>query len=346
MSRSRRGLIVIVGVAIVAVAVTVTLALRFHRGDHAWVCAWDSIVPSAARAATEKVALDFVDAAMGPDPSSADAFFAASVEVETPDKLGEIYRARQNHLGALRARSVAHTYLTRLMGGDGQRAFVMCGYPSQPEEVASVLTRPGDAQAHVVVEGRTDHNAVTFVLWLVRERDQWRVLEADVRPSGYMGKAAVDFEQMADAELHGGRNLNAKILYTEALALADRGPTLQLGIVATLESKRAAVEVPGPLAGPGPFRWTAGTSAFSVLSVRPISLGHEKRGDQLYIIVFHEIEPWIDNASIERKNRELIASFDETYPEYKSVFGGLVIKGCEKGCGEGARMWGTVHDKE
>jgi hypothetical protein len=346
MSRNRR-LIIMVCAAIAAA--TVTAALLLLRVGQAWSCAFDGSISSADREAIGKVALDFVDAAMGPDPPSAYAFFAASAEGKTPDeKVGEIYRARREHIGVLRARSVAHTYLMHVMGGDGQPARVMCGNASQPEELVSVLTRPGDAQAHVVVEGRADHNVFAFVLWLVRENDQWRVLEAHVRPAGYMGKTSVDFEQMADAELQGRRNLNAAILYGEALALADRGPTLQMASVARLEKKRAAVEVPGPLAGPGPFRWVAGSSAFKVLSVRPISLGHAKRGDQLYIIVFHEVEPWIDDTLVERKNRELIASFDETYPEYKSIFGGLVIKGCEKGrsAGDQVRMWGTVHDNE
>ncbi len=338
MTPSRRK-IVLAALAVVVLGAAVVFRTR-GRGEK-WTCAADDGVPAADREAAGRAALKYVDVILGPSPGSAYELYVAGGPPDLPrEEFMAMADADRKKIGSATDVRVGHVYLTAATSGNHERA--ICGQASRPEEWLSVETNPGPAQAHVVVEGRSAHNSFVYVIWLAPEGGQWRVQHAFSAPSVYMGKSAQDFEGMAAAEERDHHGLNAYMLYVEALALANRGPTLQLGIMPRIQGEIANVKLAGPLVGQRPFKWDFGDAHFEVVSVDPVGLS-DKFGDKLYLVVLHDIDPWVDDAFAEKKNRALIAAFGQTYPEYKQAFGGLVVKGQEK---EGSRNWGTIAENE
>ena len=338
MPPSRRKF-VLAGLAVALLAGALALRAR-GRGDNS-SCTVDDDVPAADREAVGRAALNYIDAILGPDPGAAyDRFISGGPPDLAREQFVALAGAEKKKIGSASDLRVGHVYLTAVKGGGHQRT--VCGPASRPEEWVAVETNPGPAQAHVVIEGRSAHNSFVYVIRMVRQEAQWRVQQAFSAPSVYMGKSAVDFEGMAAAEERDHHGLNAYMLYVEALALANRGPSFQLGIVPRIQAEIANVKMSGPLVGQRPFKWDFGGAHFDVVSIDPVGLS-DRSGDKVYLVVLHEIDPWVDDAFAERKNRALIAAFAETYPEYKQAFGGLVVKGQEK---EGSRIWGTIAENE
>ena len=58
-------------------------------------------------------------------------------------------------------------------------------------------------------------------------------------------------------------------------------------------------------------------------------------------MIAQEVSPWKDSKEIEQKNRSLIKLFAERFPEFSSVFAGLVAEATEHG---GTNGWRTVLD--
>jgi hypothetical protein len=232
-----------------------------------------------------------------------------------------------------------------MTGGSGVQSAV-CGKVSRPEERVTVAAAAGPERAHVIMEGDGLHDRVAFTLWLVSEGGQWRLLEVYLSPVTYTGKTPADFEEMAKAEQREHRLLNAKLLYLEAQVLADRGPRLQLGIMPRIAEGSRSVKLPGPLAGDGPFLWKTDDARFKVLNVAPIGLADGKGNDKLYVVVHHEIDPWVDDDDADRKNRALIEAFRKTYPSYRRHFAGIAMRGQEKEHGPGTHGFGTVHQND
>jgi hypothetical protein len=195
----------------------------------------------------------------------------------------------------------------------------------------------------VVVEGQGAGYTVAFVVWMAIENGEWRALEAHDAVVTYMGKSAVQFEEMAKAEQRERRLLNAALLYLQAQSLADRGPRMRLGILQRIGKEFRSVKVPGPLGGDPPFMWKVGDSQFKVVNVQPVGLKDKKNGqDKLWVVVTHEIEPWVDEGFADKRNRELANAFRKSYPSYKRYFSGLVMRGQEPAHGSPGRGWGTV----
>jgi hypothetical protein len=329
-----------------AAAVAVGIAMRLGGlwlTPYSWRCQTDDDIAPEERAAISRAAADFAERVMGPDPASAHAMLATSVRAGmTAEQLQADYR-RQQESGPFGNWTVSHVYVAKL---DGATDIVqaVCGRISRPDDQVAVAVKPGPAQAHVLVEGTGPHGTAALALWMVKEDGTWRLLESHLRAAAYMGKTAVDFEELAKAEERDRHLLNAALLYVEAVALADRGPRMQLGIFPRIAREVRAVNVPGPLAGDPPFTWNAGGAPFKVLHVEPTGLDDGHGHDKLWVVVVHEIEPWVDEPFAERRNQELLAAFRKTYPSYRRQFAGVVVRGQEKDHdGGGVRGWGTVH---
>ena len=52
---------------------------------------------------------------------------------------------------------------------------------------------------------------------------------------------------------------------------------------------------------------------------------------KLYLRIGQELAPWNDDKEADQKNRELAAAFAKIYPEYREVFGGLVVEAYARG---------------
>jgi hypothetical protein len=176
------------------------------------------------------------------------------------------------------------------------------------------------------------------VIWLLPEQGNWRVQYFHFVVATMADKSAEDLQTMAELEEQQQHHLNAYLLYAAALQLADRGPNFQLGIRPEIQKGMEQLKVPRDVQGQPPFVWKFGESTFRVLNVGPIGVG-----GKIYLMVHHEIEPWAENKDAEKKNRELIATFGKSYPEYKSAFAGLVVRAHERA---GTRGFGTVEENK
>jgi len=177
-----------------------------------------------------------------------------------------------------------------------------------------------------------------FVIWLSRERGDWHILYSHFATEKMVGKSAEDLQMMAQLQHQAHRDFNAYILYAAALQLADRGPNFQLGSQPEIQKGIAEVEVPRELRGQPPFAWSFGKSSFKILNVAALGVS-----GKIYLLIDHEIEPWVDNQDADRKNHDLMVNFATAYPEYRDAFAGLVVRAHERG---GNRGWGTVDENE
>jgi hypothetical protein len=300
---------------------------------------------AAERDAIEGVARELVTRSLGPDPGSAYPLFATSARSAglTTEQLVATSELQRQQFGAIRDLTLTRLYVVEVTGtSDDQQ--VICGSVARAEERVVVMAKGGPRQAHVVIEGESPHGAVAFVLWLVQGDGAWRALETHARRASYLGKDTAAFEHLAKEEEQSHHLLNAALLFSQAQAVGDLGPRMQLGIIPRIVDEFQAVKVPGPLAGAPPFSWNVGEAQFRVLSVSPLGLDDGKGHDKLWVVVQHEIDPWVDDeAELTRRNRQLIAAFRERYPSYKRVFAGLAARAQPKDRGQGARMYGTVH---
>ena len=340
--KSRRALVI--GLAIVGAIVGVTIAAVLSLNAFTWSCRYDDEIAADQRAAIGAVALDFVQRATGPDPTATYELMTASTRQSAPpaDKLAAYYRERMEKVGPVQDWRVTHTYVVKLTGITNDLQAASCGNTSSPAGRVLVAVKGGAEQAHVLVEGDSPHNRMVFALWMEMEGGRWRLIEQYIRAVTYLGKGATDFEEMAKVEQRDQHPLNAALLYSQAQALADRGPRFQLGIASRLVEGFRTVAVPPPLAGEPPFAWNADGEQFRVLSVAPGAFDDDKGRNRLWIVVTHELDPWTDNAVPERKNRALSAAFRKAYPSYKRQFAGLVIRAREKTNGPTFNIWGTV----
>jgi len=238
-------------------------------------------------------------------------------------------------MGPFKNLHVAHTYLAKVTGGT-QTQRVVCGNVSRPQDWVAVSADPGPSQAHVIVDGETINNTWAFAVWLIPEQGAWRINYFHVASSRAAGKSVEDLQETARAQREKHHDFNTYILYMTALQQADRGPNFQLGILPEIQKDLAGLQVPRHLQGPPPFEWQFGKSAFKVLNVGSIAVG-----GKIYLKIDHEIESWRDDKEADRKNRELIAEFARTYPEYRDAFAGLVVNAHER---EGSRGFGTVDE--
>jgi len=298
-------------------------------------CKVDDEVPTNDREIVGQVTLKFVEDALGPDPSAAYQTFTADAKGNLPlDRFVSEFQNGIKPSGPFKGLRVAHTYIVKVTGGSQQQR-VICGTLSNPENSVTVSAKPGPAEAHLIIEGRTVNNAIVYVIWLIPEEGKWRVQYIHSAISGMVGQSALDLQKIADTENGKQHTFNAFILYAAALQLADRGPFLEIGIRSELEKRMGEVQRPHILQGQAPFIWSFDKSAFKVLNVGPIGVG-----GKIYLLVDHEIEPWAEDKEADGKNRDLITAFATAYPEYKEAFAGLVVRAHERG---GNRGFGTVN---
>jgi len=300
-------------------------------------CTADDESATKERGDVNQSALQFVQNAIGPDPSTAYVSFTAEAKENVPsEKFVAAFQDEIKPMGPFKDLRVAHTYIAKVTGGGQER--VVCGNPSRPEGWVAVNVKPGPAEAHVVVEGQTVNNTAVFVVWLIPEQGNWRVRYVHHATSEMVGKSAGDLQKMAEMESQKQHDFNAFILYVAARQLADRGPFFQLGIQSEIENGIGKVKRSDILQGQPPSIWKFGKSTFKVLNVGPIGMS-----GNIYVQVDHEIEPWAADKEADNKNRDFIAAFASAYPEYRDAFAGLVVRAHERG---GTRVFGTVDENQ
>ena len=299
-------------------------------------CKTDGEISGNDLAAVDKVAVDFVQNALGPNPEVAYSMFTADAKGNvTSEQFVAAFKQGIQRNGPFKDLRAVHTYFPQVIGGT-QEQRVVCGNLSSPEGWVAVNTKPGHTQAHVIVEAQTLNNTWAFVTWLLQEQGNWHIQYAQTTVVAMVGKNAETLQLMAESEMHENHNFNSSILYAAASQLAARGPFLQLGIQPEIQKSLETLKRPPILQGQPPFNWQLGNLSFRVLNVGPVGVGQS-----IYLKIDHEIEPWANDKDADKQNHELISAFSSSYPEYKRAFAGLVVTAHERG---GIRGYGTVSE--
>ena len=301
-------------------------------------CKADTEIYENDLTAVDKVAIDFVQGALGPNPEAAYSMFTGDAKSDvSAEKFVAAFKQGIQRNGPFKDLRAAHTYLPNVTGGT-QEQRVVCGNLAKPESWVAMNAKPGQTQAHVIVEAQTINNTWAFVTWLLREQGNWRVQYTQATITAMVGKNAEDLQHLAESEMRENHNFNAFVLCATASQLAARGPFFQLGIQPEIQKSLETLKPPSILQGQPPFNWQPAKLSFKVLNVGPIGISHN-----IYLKIDHEIEPWANDKDAEKKNRELIAAFSSSYPEYKHAFAGLVVTAHERG---GIRGYGTVSEND
>ena len=301
-------------------------------------CKANEEISTNDRETVNQVAVKFVQDALGAEPSAAYAKFTADAKASIPlERFVSSFQNGIRPMGPFKGMHVTEAYLAKVTGGSHDQR-VVCGNLSSPQTWVAVNAKPGPDEAHVIVEGDTVNNTMVFVVWLIPEQGNWHVQYVHFATAKMVGKSADDLRRTAEVEQQKQHIFNAFILYAAALQLADRGPFFQLRIRPDIEKEIGAIKRPGNLEGQAPFVWNFGKSTFKVLNVGPIGIS-----GKMYLLIDHEIAPWVEDKEADRKNRDLLTAFAGVYPEYRDVFAGLVVRAHERG---GNRGFGTVDENQ
>jgi hypothetical protein len=334
---------VLIGLFVCLVAISVLLARGLNsrlRSLQPFLasCKTDAEASEDDITAVDKVAIDFVQDALGPNPEVAYSMLTADARSNvSSEKFVAGFKQGIQRNGPFKDVRAAHTYFPYVTGGT-QEQRVVCGNLARPEGWVAVNAKPNQTQAHVVVEAQTLNNTWAFTSWLFREQGNWHIQYTQATITAVVGKNAEDLQRMAKSETHENHNFNAYILYVAALQLAARGPFLQLGIQPEIQKSMETLRPPLILQGKPPFNWQLGKSSFKVLSLGPVG-----SSQKIYLKIDYEIEPWAKDIDADNKNRELITAFSSSYPEYKHAFAGLVVTAHERG---GLHGYGTVSEND
>jgi hypothetical protein len=288
-------------------------------------CQEDSGIQPEKRKILESVAMDFVHKVLGANPEIAfDMMSDAGKGSSTREQLKAMAIAMFQKM-QLRNISPLHTYIIELKGQSPGR--VLCGTDySRPEGWELLEAADVSEQAHVLISANTVNNLMVVSLWLVREQGEWKVQSFWMNAANLADLDSMKLRQLGHVQQAKGHNLNALVLYTTAAQLANRGPSIRLGIAQSIADDLTKVSVPSEIQGPAPFSWNIG----------PIAVG-----GKIYLMLVHETAPWQSNAQVEGWNKELLRYFKIRFPEYSDSFAGLVARAHERG---GRRGFGTVED--
>jgi hypothetical protein len=235
----------------------------------------------------------------------------------------------------LRNISVLHTYSIEIKGQSPGR--VLCGTNYDKAGGWELLEAADVAQqAHVLISANTVNNLMVISIWLVPEHGAWKVQSFWMNAASMADLDSMKLRRMGHVQQAKGHNFNAAMLYTAAAQLANRGPSIRLGIAQFIADDLAKLPVPSEVRGPAPFLWKDGEKTYKVLTIGPIAIG-----GKIHLMIRHEVAPWQSNAQVEGWNKELLRYFKKRFPEYSDSFAGLVARAHERGSQRG---FGTVED--
>jgi hypothetical protein len=298
-------------------------------------CGEDSHIDAAKRQAMDTAAMAFAGLLLGPNPGAAyDVFSKEGQQGTTREQIdadGQMF-TRQFEPKNL---SVQHTYLMNLFGKSPGR--VMCGTDfTKPNGWESLGAADVPEQGHVLLSADVTNGHVAIAVWLVPEKNDWKVQSFWLNISSLGDKDSTQLWEQANAQKARGHNFNAALLYVAASQTANRGPNFQMGITQRISEDSSDLVVADDLKGSPPFLWKSGDTTFKVLSYGPVAIG-----GKTYIIVVHEVAPWRTDAQVDGWNKQLLSYFKQRFPEYSEIFAGVVVRAKERGTN---RMFGTVEE--
>jgi len=193
-------------------------------------------------------------------------------------------------------------------------------------------------QAYALVSAKGSQERWVATLWLIPNGGKWQIQSFQITIVSAAGRPVGEILAMARQENSRGHMLNTGILYAAAASLATRAPFYHTGLEDAIQKEAQQVSSPEEFRGNPPFNLKGSPGSFALVRLNSIAIN-----GKLYLVVAQEASPWKDSKEIEQKNRALIRLFAERFPEYSSVFAGLVAEATERG---GTNGWRTVLDNE
>jgi len=298
-------------------------------------CAEDSHIGEAKRKALNSAAINFVEAFLGPDPST--GFAALSKEGQqgvTLEQFTAQAHAIREQLQPTDLRT-QHVYVLNISGKSKGR--VICATDlKKADGWESLATINVPEQAYVVMSAQARNNSLAVTIWLVPERVGWKVQSFWINISTLADQGPMQLWETARKQKELGHKFNAMLLYAAAGQVANRGPNFQLGITQSISEDMAGLDGPAEIRGEAPFVWKDGNTTWKVLNVGPIAIG-----GKIYVVISHEVSPWESDNEVDGWNKELLAYVKNRFPECSEVFAGLVARAHERGSNRG---YGTVDE--
>jgi hypothetical protein len=306
----------------IAVGVVLVIFIQWKEPSIGYLtsCKGDDEIPAATREDLARFGLSFVHSILSDIPDA--AYPMLTDEARQAVSQDQFLQLRQKlwALGPFEKLRVTKTYLLR-SAGTGQNSLAPCAAGGNKVFVA---VKPEVEQSYLMIDGRTENGGWAFVLWLMKDAP-WRVQSFHADRTSIVWKTAGDLLNLARSEESAQHHFNAVVLYSTARDLSSHGPNFQLQAVQDISNEMAKVPVPRELQGQAPFAWRFDGRDFHILKVGPIGLAGE-----IYLSITHEVA-LSDKQETERINGDLLSGFAEAFPEYRSVFAGLIAEARERG---------------
>ncbi len=308
-------------------------AWLFFR-PHFAICSSNDEIAAAEKDSIDAAALAFVDRLYAGEPDAALA--AMSSGAETPRvraALDALVQGVRADPGAGRTVRERHQLLHVGPSTGGTPCI-------RGDSVATLANGGGLRTAFVVVAEAVGGGAErSWTLWLVRERQQWRVRKFNVGLSAIAGSTAADFLAEAHRQQARGHAFNATLLYDLAAQAADRGSFFQSADGNHVAAARAVHERHPELPADPPYAFVLGRRSFPLQVVKPLGDG---QGD-LALVLTRPAGAWRGVDDAERSNRALIEAMNARRGEWREVFDYLVV---QTPMNQPGRSWGTVYRRE
>jgi hypothetical protein len=231
--------------------------------------------------------------------------------------------------------AIQHTYFVELTGKSPGN--VVCAMDlTKPDGWESLAAASVPEQAHVILSAETRNNKLAFAVWLVPEQNTWKVQSFWMNVATLADKDSKDLWQLGHEQVAKKHNFNAALLYAAAGQVANRGPSIQLGITQAIREDTSKMDLPSEIQGQPPFSWKNGQVTFKVMNVGPIAIA-----GKMYVMIVHQVSPWQSEAQVDGWNKDLLSYFKQRFPEYSDIFSGLVARAIEEGTNRG---FGTVEE--
>jgi hypothetical protein len=298
----------------------------------AFHCAQDGDIDPMRRAMVEAVATQFIHTVLSGDPGAAwDSMTDAAQRTNSRQLF--VNAAVAGPIAAQpRNLTLQHTFLIHVVGTPSPGARVTCGAdPSDPMQSFQMSVAPALEQGYTLFLADARQNALAFVVWLVRDRTGWKVNGFAANASTLAGRNAQQLWQLGRSEHEQAHDFNATLLYAAVLQIAQRGPDFSLGFFPQVAGELAVIPKPKQISGNPPFTFEDHGRSFRVRDIGPTDVG-----GRLYLGLAQEIEPWKSPKFPERRNRELISLIKREFPEYATVFAGILVQALEQGTGRTA----------
>jgi hypothetical protein len=328
----RVGLIVAAVVALI-VTLGVFLGVSINVGPVFSVCSRGDELNSTDRAEIVEAGQRFMGTVRSGD--AADVLASMSEDVQDSTELPAVEQALQ---GA-RSESPNELMLDEVFSAftpiGSRNGVSLCGPPSQP----ALLARHGGMRVGLVTfREPMGGGERTWVLYLERDRGEWRVRHFYYGLSAIGGRDGAWFRDRARAEASAGHNFNATILYDGAAMTLDRGENFQTSAIYGLSEERAALSRHADIDGPLPHTFRLGGQAFEVERMDVTGTG-----DRKIVLLLQQSsgQPGSRDEAIAR-NHAFIDAMNEHRPEWREAFDALVVSYPTGG----NTIWRTVYERD